>query len=57
MNVGAHSKNRRYPRIMLPKEALVGWQTTREHSISAISTLGLGGMFISTPNLRLSVKW
>jgi PilZ domain-containing protein len=28
---------------------LVGWQTRSDRAISAVSTLGLGGMFISTP--------
>jgi hypothetical protein len=50
VSVGSQSKNRRYPRIVLPKGMLVGWQTTRERVVSTVSTLGLGGMFISTPN-------
>jgi len=39
---------RRYPRVPLPKGMLVAWQSTGERVVSRVSTLGLGGLFIST---------
>ena len=43
------SQNRRYPRIHLPKGMLVAWQASGERVVSRIGTLGLGGLFIRTP--------
>jgi hypothetical protein len=45
----ANSKNRRYPRIAFPKGMRVGWQASGERFVSAVTTLGLGGLFVSTP--------
>ncbi len=41
---------RRYPRVALPKGMLVAWQCTDGKGISHIVTLGLGGLFVSTPD-------
>ena len=43
------AKNRRYPRVGLPKGMLVAWQSTGERIVSRVATVGLGGLFISTP--------
>lgn len=43
-------KRRRYPRVGLPKGMLVAWQSRKYRVVSRVSTLGLGGIFISTPN-------
>jgi len=43
------SKNRRYSRIALPKGMLVAWQVKSERGVSAVRTIGLGGLFVSTP--------
>jgi hypothetical protein len=45
----AGAKNRRYTRVAFPKGIRVGWQTGGERFVSAVTTLGLGGLFISTP--------
>jgi hypothetical protein len=42
-------KSRRYPRVGLPKGMLVAWQGGGERIVSRVSTLGLGGLFILTP--------
>jgi len=47
--MGATKKTRRYPRVGLPKEILVAWQSGAERIVSRVGTLGLGGLFISTP--------
>ncbi len=44
------AKSRRYPRVGLPKGMLVAWQSTSERVVSRVSTLGLGGLFILTPD-------
>ncbi len=44
------AKRRRYPRVGLPKGMLIAWQSGGERIISRVATLGLGGLFISTPN-------
>jgi PilZ domain len=41
---------RRYPRVALPKGMLVAWQHSDGRSVSRVATLGLGGLFISTPD-------
>jgi hypothetical protein len=43
-------KERRYPRVGLPKGVLVAWQTAGDRIVSRIETLGLGGLFIQTPD-------
>ncbi len=44
------ARGRRYPRVGLPKGMLIAWQSGGERIISRVATLGLGGLFISTPN-------
>ena len=48
-HMAAAIKNRRYPRIGLPKGMLIAWQSSGERVVSRVTTLGLGGLFISTP--------
>jgi hypothetical protein len=49
VNREQQSKNRRYPRIVLPKGMLVAWQAKGERAVSAVTTLELSGLFVSTP--------
>jgi Tfp pilus assembly protein PilZ len=49
MSKESQSKSRRYPRVTLPKGMLVAWQVKSEHEVSAVITIGLGGLFVSTP--------
>jgi PilZ domain len=44
----SHAVKRRFARVTLPKGMLVAWQHSGGRSVSRISTLGLGGLFIST---------
>jgi|SRR5665213_3058040 len=44
------AKNRRYPRIGLPRGMPVGWQRMGVHAVSRVGTLGLGGLFIDAPD-------
>jgi PilZ domain len=41
---------RRYPRISLPKGMPVSWYGADLQLFSRVKTLGMGGLFISTPN-------
>jgi hypothetical protein len=41
---------RRFSRVALPKGMLVAWQHSGGRSVSRVATLGLGGLFISTPD-------
>ena len=41
---------RRYPRISLPKGMPVSWYGGDLQLFSRVKTLGMGGLFISTPN-------
>jgi hypothetical protein len=43
-------KTRRYPRISLPKGMPVSWHGADLQLFSRVKTLGMGGLFISTPN-------
>lgn len=43
------AEGRRYQRIELPKGMLVAWETNGKRVVSRVATLGLGGLFISTP--------
>lgn len=43
------ARNRRYPRVGLPKGMLVAWQSSGERIVSRVATLGMGGLFIATP--------
>ena len=49
MNREPQTKNRRYPRIVLPKGMHVAWQAKSEREVSVATTVGLGGLFVSTP--------
>jgi hypothetical protein len=44
----AASRPRRYPRLGLPDGMLVAWQAGGQRIVSRVSTLGLGGIFITT---------
>jgi hypothetical protein len=46
----SHVVKRRFPRVALPKGMLVAWQHNGGRSVSRVATLGLGGLFISTPD-------
>ncbi len=41
--------SRRYARIELPKGMLVAWQSGGKRIVSRVRIVGLGGLFISTP--------
>lgn len=43
-------KIRKYPRVSLPKGALVAWEHAGKRKVSSVSVLALGGLFISTPD-------
>ncbi len=49
MSHASHAIKRRYPRVALPKGMLVAWQHAGGRSVSRVATVGLGGLFISTP--------
>jgi tetratricopeptide (TPR) repeat protein len=42
-------KRRKYPRIRVPKGMFVGWRSPRQHTVSSAREMGLGGIFLSTP--------
>ena len=44
------AKNRRYPRIGLPKGMQVAWQGRGLRTVARVATLGLGGLFIDADN-------
>jgi len=44
------TKERRYPRIGLPRGMSVAWQAGGGRVVSRVGTLGLGGLFINTVN-------
>ena len=46
------STPRRYQRVSLAKGIFVAWQDAGRKEVSKIKTLGLGGLFISTPEPR-----
>jgi hypothetical protein len=41
---------RRYDRVALPKGMLVAWQCSDGRGVARVATLGLGGLFMSTPD-------
>lgn len=43
-------KERRYPRVGLPRGMCIAWQGPGERIVSRVGTLGLGGLFVNTPN-------
>jgi hypothetical protein len=40
---------RRYPRLSCPKGTILAWQTGNTRLVSSIDNLGLGGLYIRTP--------
>jgi len=46
----SHAAKRRFTRVALPRGMLVAWQHSGGRSVSRVSTLGLGGLFIATPD-------
>jgi hypothetical protein len=42
-------KVRNYVRVRLTKGTLVAWEHLGQRTVSSVSVLGLGGLFISTP--------
>jgi PilZ domain len=44
------SVKRRFPRVVLSKGMLIAWQHSGGRSVSRVATLGLGGLFIATPD-------
>ena len=46
----AQDPRRKYPRIDLPKGIAVGWRGGGKFGTSNISSVSLGGLFISTPD-------
>src|SRR5580704_5756893 len=42
-------KQRKYPRIKVPKGMYVGWKSPGHHTLSHAHELGLGGVFLFTP--------
>ncbi len=50
MTKEAQVVKRRFPRIALPKGMLVAWEHNGGRAVSRVATLGLGGLFISTPD-------
>jgi hypothetical protein len=45
----SHAAKRRFARVALPKGMLVAWQHSAARCVSRVSTLGLGGLFVATP--------
>lgn len=50
MTATKSQRGRRYGRVKLPKGMLVAWQGARTRIVSRVATLGLGGLFIMTPD-------
>lgn len=44
------SRKRRYDRVVIPKGLQVAWQASGGRHGSKVGTVGLGGMYIRTPN-------
>ena len=40
---------RRYPRFPAPKGTILAWQTANKRVVSSVGKLGLGGLYIRTP--------
>jgi len=40
---------RRYPRLSSPKGTILAWQTANRRVVSSVDNLGLGGLYIRTP--------
>lgn len=41
---------RRYDRMALPKGMLVAWQASGKRGVSRVSCIGLGGLYVNTPD-------
>jgi hypothetical protein len=50
MTEKAYAQERRYPRVSLPKGMSVAWYGGDLQLFSRVRTIGMGGLFISTPN-------
>lgn len=50
MTEKAYAQQRRYPRVSLPKGMPVAWHGTDLQLFSRIRTIGMGGLFVATPN-------
>jgi len=46
----SHAVKRRFARVALPKGMLVAWKHSGGRAVSRVATLGLGGLFIATPD-------
>jgi len=44
--MASSAKERRYPRVGLPRGMFVAWQGVGERVVSRVATVGLGGLFI-----------
>lgn len=44
------TKKRRYDRVLIPKGMHVAWQAGGGRQISRVGTVGLGGIYIHTPD-------
>lgn len=45
-----NANKRKYPRIKVPRSALVAWKVGTQKSVSPVENLALGGLFIRTKN-------
>jgi hypothetical protein len=45
-----HKDLRTYPRILAPKGLIVVWRSSDQRGASRLGTVGLGGLFLKTPN-------
>lgn len=45
-----YAQQRRYPRVSLPKGMPVAWYGSDLQLFSLVRTIGMGGLFIATPN-------
>ena len=50
MTEKAYAQQRRYPRVSLPKGMPVAWYGSDLQLFSQVRTIGMGGLFIATPN-------
>jgi hypothetical protein len=50
MTEKAYAQQRRYPRVTLPQGMSVAWHGSDLQLFSRIRTIGMGGLFVSTPN-------
>ena len=46
----AYAQERRYPRVSLPNGMSVAWLGSDLQFFSRVRTIGMGGLFIATPN-------